>query len=399
MPTYGVTPTGFLRKPVTQILADIEAVQRAEISPNLDLSAATPWGQNNGIFANELGTAWEILEVCYNAFDPDAAQDFLLTSLSKLTGTERRAADYSLVVLECDLDEGTTIESGVHFAAVDGDTTSLWTPVEDFESPSDGTHEITFRAENPGPVPAQTGTITVIQTALVGWNAVTNPEAAELGRTVDTDETLRTRREGQLTASGSGTADGVRADVLELEGVETCTVFENDSDDTVDGMPPHSIEVLIFDGEIASVDNDVVAQAIWNTKGAGIETVGGATGTATDAQGNARIVYFSRPTLKPIYISLTVVPSDAATYAAAGGDGALESFLADSLKALHGIGEDVKWRRIDSLAFQFGTADVTIEDVTAFTLGLTISPVGTTNIPIAPRELATFDASRITVTS
>lgn len=396
MPQYGVLPTGFARKPVFAILAEIEASQREDISASLNLSSSTPWGQNNGIFANELGIAWEILEVCYHAFDPDAAQDFLATSLAKLTGTLRRSESYSLVTLECELDEAATLESGVHFAAVDGDTTNQWTPVEDFTAPSTGTHEVLFRAENTGPVRAESGTITVRNTSVAGWHSVNNPEAAQVGRVADSDATLRSRREAQLTSIGSATVDAIRADVLKLENVETCRVFGNDTDETVDGMPPHSVEVLVFDGEIPAADDDEIAQAIWNNKTGGIETIGTTQGTAVDSRGQERIVRFSRPALLPVYIEIEIEKSSALAYTDAGGDTALANFLAAELKAMHGVGDSVRWRRADSVAFRFGDA---IEDVTAFRLGLAPAPTGTENIEVPLRSLATFDASRITVIS
>jgi uncharacterized phage protein gp47/JayE len=397
MPSYGVTAQGFLRKPVFAILEDFRAVQRAEISPRLDLSTVSVIGQVNGIFANELGIAWEQLEICYHAFDPDAAQDFLLTSLAKLTGTERRAAAPSLVVLECDLDDGTTLEAGTHFAAIDGDSDSLWTPVEDFTADDDDTFSVTFRSNEAGPIPAQPNTITVIHTAVVGWNSVTNPAEAVLGRTIDQDPTLRQRREAQLTAVGSATVDAIRADVLEVEGVESVEVFENDSNSEVDGMPPKSIEVLVFDGEIPAADDDEIAQAIWNSKAGGMQTIGDETGTALDSRERERTMRFTRPEFVEIHIAITVAPGPG--YAEAGGDSALAAFIAAQARALHGVSDDVKWRRIDSLAFKFGVPDETVADVTAFTLDTESPAVGTTNISIGSRQIAAFDASRITVTS
>jgi uncharacterized phage protein gp47/JayE len=398
MPTYGSTPEGFLRKPVRQILADIEARQRATISPSLNLATDQPWGQNNGIFANELGIAWEILEVCYNAFDPDQTVDFLLTSLAKLTGTERRGASYSRVTATCTLAEGTTLESGVHFAALDDDPASLWTPEANFTAPSTGDHEIVFRATVTGPVVAQAGTL-VISTSVFGWSAITNALAADPGRNVDTDDELRQRREEQLAATGSSTVDGIRADVLKVEGIETCKVFENPTDSTVDGMPPHSIEVLIYDGVIPSVDNDVIAQAIWDTKTGGAATIGSESGTALDADGVERIVNFSRPELVEIYVDIAVQLGKSAEYLTAGGDESFAEFLAAQYTAMHPIGEDVRWRRVDSVAFQYSTPNTTIRDVTTFKLGTTASPTGTDNIVIGSRQLAVFDAARITVTT
>ncbi len=387
---YGITDQGFNRKPVTAILADIEAVQRAEISSSLDLSSSTPWGQNNGIVANEIGIAWEQLEVLSTSMDPDKAQGFLLESICKLTGTERRGASYSTVTCDCELDSGTELESGVHFAAVDGNPESLWTPVESFTADSDGTFPILFRAENLGPIQAAQDTISVIHTSVPGWNSVNNDGDAEAGRTIDSEATLRQRREEQLAASGSSTVDAIRSDLLEVEGVDSAEVFENDSDVWVDGMPPHSVECLVFDGETPAASNDDIAQAIWNTRGAGIRTVGILTGNAVDALGNTRVMRFNRPTYRQIYLVI-----DLETGTGYVGDAAVAAYVALKCREIHGVGDDVRARRVDSLAFDLAG----VVDVTDFTLGFTVTPVGTSNLPIGTREVASFDSSRVTVNS
>lgn len=394
---YGVTEFGFSRKTTQEILADIQARQRATISSSIDLSTATPWGQNNGIFADELGAAWEVLEVCYHAFDPDQAEDFLQTSLAKLTGTERRGASYSLVTLEVDLDSGTELTSGSHFAAVDGDSTSLWTPYEDYTAATGGTQDVVFRAENPGPVSAAAGTITVIHTPIAGWNSVTNAEDADEGHAIDSDATLRSRREAQLAASGSAITDAIEADVLEIDGVETCTVEENDSDNWVGELPPKTIHAVIFDGETPTVENDLIAQTIWSSKAAGIGTTGSTSGVATDAKGATHAVRFSRPDQIPIYILATVVKG--ANYDSLGGATALKTFLVDELKAVHGVGQDVQYRLADSLALYFGGLRLGVLGVTAFTIGSATGPTGTVDVPISAYELATFDTSRIGITA
>ena len=398
MPTYGVTPQGFLRKPVRAILADIEASQRGDISQGLDLSSSSPWGQNNGIFSNELGIAWEILEVCYHAFDPDMAKDFLLTSLSKMTGAERRAAGYSFVTLDCELDEGVTLEPGVHYASVDGDSASLWTPAGDegFTAPSTGTHAVKFRSENTGPVPAQPNTITVRQTAIAGWHSVTNPLAAQVGRNIDTDGELRTRREQQLATTGSATARAIQAKLIRsVDDIISCHVFENETSDVVDGMPPNSVEALVFDGEEASVPNNRIAQIIWENKAGGIQTVGNTSGTATDDDGQERTVYFSRPEAVPVYIAISIVKGP--QYDATGGDAALAAFMAGRLGGVYGVGDEVDYRHADSVALHFVAFKQAVAKVTAFAMGTTPIPYGSADIPIGTRQIASFDPSRIAV--
>src|SRR5690606_3960678 len=192
MPTFGMTPDGFVPMTETDILARIEADQRSEISDTLDASDESLLGQLNRIYARKCAEAWHALDIVANSSDPQRATDALLTALAKLTGTVREGATFSTVVLSCALAAGTTLESGTHFAEVAGDPENRWTPVEDFTAPIDSTYQIAFRAENPGPVTAGAGTITVIATPVVGWSdPVTNPLPASPGKTADDDTALR----------------------------------------------------------------------------------------------------------------------------------------------------------------------------------------------------------------
>jgi hypothetical protein len=153
---------------------------------------------------------------------------------------------------------------------------------------------------------------------------------AEVGRNKDNDAQLRIRREQELRATGNAAVDAIRAKLLDLEiagekPVLDCVVFFNDDDlPNGNGLPGHSIEPLIDDGLSQSTDNDVLAQVIWNSKGGGIQTHGGTTGTATDALGDPQVMKFSRPTIKEFKAELTLTLTDS---------GQLASQYTDAVKA------------------------------------------------------------------
>lgn len=387
----GVTENGFVGKTQAEIKADIEASQKAEISPTLDLSSDSVLGQNNGIFARELAIAWEALEEAYYDFDPDRAEDDALTSLGKLTGTERRAASYSLVVLTCDLDVGTTLTSGIAFAAVEGDSENRWTPEEDYTAATDGAQNVTFRAEETGPVEATDGTITVIATPVSGWHSVTNDLSASPGRTIDSDETLRTRREQQLAATGSATTSAIRADVLEVEGVETCQVFQNVGNRRdANGLPGHSIEVLIYDGDPSAADDDEIAQAIFESRAGGVQTFGSSSGTATDDDSEEHTEKFSRVAHVQIYLDYQLE-----TDSDYPGDTFLKGYVVDTANArFDGSGEDALGDFCRTIPY--GVAGVV--KVLDFAIGTSPAPTTDTDITIGVRELARFDEANVTVT-
>jgi uncharacterized phage protein gp47/JayE len=237
-------------------------------------------------------------------------------------------------------------------------------------------------------VVANAGTLTVIESAQSGWNSITNASDATTGEAAETDAELRVRRETELRRSGAAAVDAIKADVSAVDNVTSVTVFENTSSVTDgDGVPGKAIEVVVLGGAV----NDI-AQAIWDSKAAGIEAHGGTSGTATDSDGNSRTVDFSRPSEVDIYIDVEVdVDSD---YAATG-DADIKAALAAFGQSDLGVGDDVIYSQLYGVIFAVSG----VVDVTLLEIGTAPAPAGTVNIVIGSRELANIDTANITVVS
>lgn len=82
--TYGVVPTGFARKPLAVILAEVEAQLITEFGPDLVQTAASPMGQINGLFADMLAELWEFAEDVYQSYDPNQAEGSRLDILGNI---------------------------------------------------------------------------------------------------------------------------------------------------------------------------------------------------------------------------------------------------------------------------------------------------------------------------
>jgi len=394
MTQYGVTPTGFVKPTFEALLEERNADQRANISPGLKLDEESPQGQMNRISVRQLKDAWDALEKCYNAFDPDKTVDFLLTALCKLTGTAREGATKSKVTATVNLDTGTELIAGTHLASVVGKPTVRFTPVANYTATADGNVPLVFESEIAGPIAADAGTLTVIATALTGWNSVTNAGDALLGKLADTDQILRIKREAQLAAAGSNTARAIVADLFSLryqeaQWIKSAIVFENylESTDSL-GLPPKSFEVLIYDEGGPSDANDQIAQVIWNNKPPGIRMHGmGESGTAKNELNEDVVVPFSRVTTIPIHMAMTIA-------APAGFDAAsVKSYVATTCDVTYSAGDDVIALFVQGLPLDVEG----VTDVPVFTIGTSPSPVGTINIPIGVRQLARFDTSNIDI--
>jgi len=391
MTDFGVIPEGFRAKTTRDALEEIESAQKSEISPTIDVSTESPDGQRNGIAARQHASTWEALQLVYDALDPDKAEDAQLVNVCKLSGTVPRGASASQVDCDCVLETGGILTPDVSYAAVTGKPDTLWTPVEPFTAPSAGVYSRRFRCTVLGPTPANAGTLTVIAAGTSGWNAVTNPLDAKQGRSADTNETLRARREEELAAAGSGSVPGIRADMLRLEDedgvrvIESCRVFENETDDyNADGLPPHSVEVVLVDDPIQ--DNDFLAQAVWEAADGGITKYGNTSGTATDENGKTHAVRFSRPVDRNVWVTY-----DLETNKEYAGDAEFAAAVAQFLRTAIPPSTAVLRAVCEREAWAFPG----IVNILSVKLGFASGPALSDDLAIAVRERAAFDSTRI----
>lgn len=300
MTTYGVTTTGFVRKTLEVIKAELEDDYRARIGAGVNLQSTSPHGQSVGIHSEREASVWQLAEDCYNARRAASAAGAAQDSLFALTGAVRRAAIRSTTTLTCTGTPGTVLPVGrvVSVAGQAKFQTSVEATIE-----GGGTVAVAAESVDFGPIIALAGTLTTIETAVSGWTAVTNAADAVLGRDRETDSAFRMRREEMLRSSGNAALDAIRTKLLrDVAGVVACSVFENTTSVVdVDGRPPKSIEVLVQGG----TDTDV-ATAIWESKAGGIETFGADFTYITDSTGQQRQIYFSRPTELRSYVHVEV---------------------------------------------------------------------------------------------
>lgn len=253
--------------------------------------------------------------------------------------------------------------------------------------------DILCRAENTGPVVANAGALTVIETPMFGLDSVTNLLDAVVGRDVETDSELRLRRLDSLQNTGTATVEGILTTLRGIDGVQSVFIVENNGD-IIDGggRPPHSFEVFIQGG-----DDDVIREALWATKPAGIATFGTVSGVIVDSQGFDHTIYFSRSIEVLIYLVIEIIknidPAETGgVYPINGDDLVRDAILAYT--ASFEIGQDVVLPR-------FWTPINTIPGVVGIVIkaGLAPAPTLSNNLAIGPTSLALFDSSRITVTS
>jgi uncharacterized phage protein gp47/JayE len=254
-----------------------------------------------------------------------------------------------------------------------------------------------FTAENFGPVDATSEALNQIVSTINGWTKVYNPVGGTIGRDQETDDELRLRYNTGVFRLGAGTLESIKANLLQnVPNITNLEVYENENDVTdSDGRPPHSIEVIAYGGDPVEIANE-----IFLTKAAGIDTFGSVAVNVKDSSGYTHSIYFNRPVPAYIWVKIGVYlyneeifPDDGiakiqAIVAATGND--------------FGIGKDVIIQRFLGPIYT-GVPGIAQMNITvAMKTDPSTIPVagdyGTHNIAITARQLSQFDVTHVIVT-
>lgn len=394
---WGVTAAGFVKKTFESVYASIkDGVHAIPGMARVNLERDSYLGNIVAVCSAAISDGWDVLQEVYSSFDPDAASGQSLDNLCRLTGTSRRAATHTLVTCTVNVDPG-VYAVGSLTASVVGTPTSRFTNLDQVTNASGGAASyvgVRFQCDATGPVRAPSGSLTVIASPVAGWNSVTNPLDGAIGRDTESDAELRVRRESELSANGASTFDAMIDELLSDSRIVQVRVFQNDTDVAVGTLPPHSFEVVVYDGTAdgSRVSNEDIAALIWRSKPSGVRSVGATLIWTPGRDGFYHVVRFSRPVVVPIYVSYVVTQNSAD-----GVTDPLAALLASVLAwtaRRYNIGDDVVWSTLYAPAIIPG-----IYDVREMYVGLAPSPSGTSNVTIDDHSIAVFDSSRISISS
>lgn len=153
-----------------------------------------------------------------------------------------------------------------------------------------------------GATAAPASSLTIIESAVVGWDSVNNALDAVIGTDIESDPDFKLRRLQELAIVGRATPNAVVSKILEIDAVTAVVLFENDDEITdARDIPAKSLLIVVQGG----ADQDI-GDEIWDVVAAGIKTIGGVDVTVVDNQGDSHTVKFSRPTEVDIYVEVTL---------------------------------------------------------------------------------------------
>ena len=207
----------------------------------------------------------QALLLAYNNISPATATGTGLDRVVALNGIRRAAASYSTCLVKLTGTAGTTISNGV----VQDSRGIQWRLPKSVTISNDGTATALATCTTIGRITAATGDINTIVTPTRGWTSVINDVPAIAGVNQETDSALRAKQRISTANPSNTVFEGTIGAIANVDGVVRYAAYENDTNTERDGLPPHSITMVVDGG----TDQDV-AQAIYLHKTPGCYTNG-----------------------------------------------------------------------------------------------------------------------------
>ncbi len=306
------TNNGITIQTLAEIRQELETAYKDIYGYDIDLSQNTPDGQRVGIEAKARQDLQSFAISLYNSLDANLAEGVSLDKISKICGIVRIAATQSTWTLTVTTDRNLTLETGY---TVKDNNNIEWITKSD-HTLTTGANSVSFFSKNYGAFSGTAGATFTQSTVILGITAISAAGNATVGRVGETDKDFRVRRNKSLEKPSKSTLGELFAELANLSGVTDIVVYENDEDtqDTVRNISPHTIWCVIEGGEDAKI-----AEVMAKTKTGGANTQGATIGTfvetITKPQGGTFVINhkmnFDRPTSTAAHIRMNAKRKDA----------------------------------------------------------------------------------------
>jgi hypothetical protein len=394
---FGVTDAGFIKPTEAEIESQLVDDFRAEFGSLVILSPETFLGQQLAIIKKRLVEFWDYMEgIYYTRFGSTSTGVNMDRALFPFL---RLDAIKASTVLEFTGDEDSVILAGSLAQTADGVN---FETIADAIIESGGIVLVDAICTQTGIIGNRpVGTITELPVTISGVDSVTNTTPATGGAEVEEDPEFLARVQEESQVAKSSSIPAIKAAIRALSGINQINIIENDTDATVDGIPPNTLHIIVR----GSATDLEVATAIFGVIAGGIGTFGTTEVIITNGE-DTYPTRFSRSVTVNVYVDYVV------TVNTEWVEDNIAIIKARCLEYIGGVdpfnvefegvapGEDVmNWKCIACL-FNLGRLDdLGILDVSV-TLSREVDPSTgeTENIEILSTEEAVTDYSFITVT-
>lgn len=300
---------GLVTQSLEEIRNDLIAKFQSIYGVDINIEQNSPDGQWINILAQEKKDILDLFTQFYNNLDPDRVIGIPQQILYKLNGLIIQAYTYSYVYVNVTVTEDVTLQgldenienadgTGYTVRDINGNRWIL----ANTQNLSAGTYLLNFRAGDLGSITALPNTINVMETVLRGAAGVNNPSSNYItGNTGESSAQFRRRRNQAMAVPSQGFDESTQSQMLNLDNVTQCKVYDNRTDEVVNGIPAHGIWVIVEGGTPAEI-----GRVIYNNLPPGIPMKGSQQVQVPKINGDILTVLYDVPTPTPLYVRATI---------------------------------------------------------------------------------------------
>ena len=301
--------TGLVTQSLEEIITEITGKYQEIYGNDINIDQNTPDGQMINLLAQMKKDILDLL-VQYNSnIDVDQVQGIAQQILYKLNGLEIKSYTYSYVNVKVTTSGPTNLQgldnnidnsdgTGYTIQDTNGNRWILANSVINLN----GTDEFPFRAAELGGIQCLPNPVTLPETIVSGVVSVTNPAANYItGDTGESDAEYRQRRNKTVALPSQGFDESIEAQLLNLDTVTQVKVYDNRKSVEVNGIPAHTIWVIVEGGQNSEIGNIIYANIL-----PGIPMKGSIEVLVSKSNGELTPVYFDRGTAQTLYVKITI---------------------------------------------------------------------------------------------
>ena len=380
-----LTELGYERPTYDELLERQEERARALFGNDIDTSNNSILGKYIRLNVDDLAEVHEIAELVYFSAYPNTATGVSLDRLCPLVGISRNPATCAKHNVRFTGTAGEYVPEAFEVSTANGEL--LFHLYDSLLIGEDGTAEGVVECETAGVAGnVGLGKIDTIVNPDANVESVEHLGIAEYGEEIETDAHLRERFAAAVSSAGSSTKEAIKSAILQVSLVEAAEVIENDTDETVNGVPPHSFICYVLCPE---TQDSLVAEAILSKKPMGIKAAGEVSVDVVDSNGTKRTICFTRTTEKSIYIKVTL-----STNQYFNTDGA-EQIKENIAAYINGLSNDADVYLSSIYGYIYKVDGIV--NVSSLTMSTDGSTYNTSDIAIALNEVARISTDNIEV--
>ena len=343
-------------------------------------------------YANEHRNILEIIQFLTEQFDINKATGVNLDNLVSILNIKRQTDTFSTAPVELVGTSGVTVQAGSLITNSDG--LYQWA-LDEAVVLSGGVDIGSVTCTTAGPIEAASGTLTVIVNNVAGWTSVENSDDATVGAVKQNDAELKQSYLSILDAPlGSSSLPNIRAQILEVDGVSECNIYENTTKNTdIYGLPPGYVWVVVRAESSALQD---VAETMFNFLPAGTSTyfytpsTGSTTKTVTFSGQNFDL-NLTNGEQEDYYLTVNIETNTTNS----SSDSDIKTALANYIDGLP-LGGEIVYTKLINTIYQVDTG---ITNVTNLKIDTSSVPSGTSDIIVDRYKFANLPDGNITITN